>query len=105
MVLAVVLDDGTPWATPVRIKQWDGKAFEWESMVTTEHSKAIATRPDIAISIFTPEGEGTIQFGFYAKAKAELLNEENGMGRYRATITESWINDASFVKRAVSVDT
>jgi uncharacterized protein YhbP (UPF0306 family) len=103
MVIAVTLDDGTPWATPVRIKKWSGKEFEWDSKVTTEHSKAIANKPNIAISIFTPEGEGMIQYGFYAKAKAELLSEENSMGRYRATVTESWINDASFVKRKVTL--
>jgi uncharacterized protein YhbP (UPF0306 family) len=87
MVLAVTLDDGTPWATPVRIKKWSGNEFEWDSMVTTEHSRAIANRSDVAISIFTPEGEGAIQFGFYAKAKAELMRQENDMGRYRATVT------------------
>lgn len=103
MTLAVTLDDGTPWATPVRIKRREGKVFEWGSMVDTEHSKAIAKRPQVAISIYTPQTDSTIQFGFYAKAAAELVREQDGTGYYRATVTESWINDATFVKRGVDL--
>jgi len=32
MVLAVLLPDGTPWVVPVRIKNWQGKEFEWDSI-------------------------------------------------------------------------
>lgn len=105
MTIAVTLDDGTPWATPVRIKAREGKAFDWESKTDTEHSKAIAKRPDIAISLWTPEGEGTIQFGFYAHATAEQISEPNdyGISRYRATVNKCFINDASFVKREVEL--
>lgn len=103
MTIAVTLDDGTPWATPVRIRRWEGKVFEWDSMLDTEHSKAIAKRPTIAISIWTPEGEGTIQFGFYAHATAELLHDENGRGRYNAVVQKAWVNDATFVKREVEL--
>lgn len=103
MTLAVTLDDGTPWATPVRIKRWQGREFEWDSKLDTEHSQAIAKRPQVAISIFTPESDTTIQFGFYAAADVTLLHEENGFGRYRLTVTKSWINDASFVKREVEL--
>lgn len=103
MTLAVTLDDGTPWATPVRISSWDGKTFEWDSKTDTVHSKAIAQRPQIALSIFTPQTDTTIQFGFYATATAELVGEQNGMGHYKATVTKSWINDASFIKRVVSL--
>lgn len=105
MTIAVTLDDGTPWATPVRIKlQW-GTVFEWDSKTDTDHSKAIAKRPGIAISIYTPEGDNTTQFGFYAQATAELIGKpnEHGIGRYRATVTRSWINDATFVKREVEL--
>jgi hypothetical protein len=106
MTLAVTLDDGTPWATPVRIKSWKGQTFDWESKTDAEHSKAIAARPAIAISIWTPEGDGTIQFGFYAHATAEQISEptEYGTARYRATVNTCYINDASFVKREVALD-
>ena len=105
MTIAVTLDDGTPWATPVRIKAWEGKTFEWDSHVGTEHSKAIAARPAIAISMWTPDGEGTIQFGFYAHATAEQTSEpsEHGIARYRATVSKCFINDASFIKREVDL--
>ncbi len=103
MTIAVTLDDGTPWATPVRIRAWEGTVFEWDSHVETEHSRAIADRSNIAISIYTPEGENTIQFGFYAHATAEQITEpnEHGIARYRATVSKSFINDASFKKREV----
>lgn len=106
MTIAVTLDDGTPWATPVRIKKWDGQnVFEWDSKIDTEHSKAIEARPGIALSMWTPDAETTIQFGVYAQANAEQVSEPNdhGIARYKATVTKFWINDASFVKREVSL--
>jgi nitroimidazol reductase NimA-like FMN-containing flavoprotein (pyridoxamine 5'-phosphate oxidase superfamily) len=105
MTLAVTLDDGTPWATPVRIKAREGKAFDWESKIDTEHSKAITKRPNVAISMWSPEGEGTVQFGFYAHATAEQISEpnEHGIARYQATVNKCFINDATFVKREVEL--
>jgi pyridoxine/pyridoxamine 5'-phosphate oxidase len=103
MTIAVVLDDGTPWATPIRIKEWKGRSFQWDSKLDSQHSKAIAARPHIAINIWTPETETTVQFGFYAKATAELIGQQGDSGRYRATVTASWINDASFLKRSVEL--
>lgn len=103
MTIAVVLDNGTPWAIPVRIKHWEGTVFEWDSKTDTEHSKAIAVLSTVAISMWTPEGDGTIQFGLYAHAKAEQISEpnEHGVARYRAVVTKSFINDATFQKREV----
>lgn len=103
ITLAVTLDDGTPWATPLRIKHRDGATFEWVSKLDTEHSKAIASRPQVALSVYTAQSDTTIQFGFYATATAELLSEHNGMGHYRATVTKAWINDATFIKREVGL--
>ena len=105
MTIAVTREDGTPWATPVRIQRMEGREFEWDSKIDTEHSKAIAVQPQVAISMFTPEGEGTIQFGFYAAAIAEQISEANdhGIARYRATVNKSFINDASFRKREVEL--
>lgn len=103
MTVAVTLDDGTPWAVPIRIKlQW-GIAFEWDSMLDTVHSKAIAKRPQVALSIWTPDGDSTAQFGFGARASAELVSDKAGMGRYRATVSKCWITDATFVKREVEL--
>lgn len=103
--LAVTLDDGTPWAVPVRIKAWQQNIFEWDSHIQTEHSKAITVRPEVAVSMFTPEGADTIQFGFYGHATAEQIGEpnEHGIARYRLTVNKSFINDASFKKREVEL--
>lgn len=105
MTIAVTLDDGTPWVVPVRIKAWQGKMFEWDSHTGTEHSKAITARRDVAVSIYTPEAEETIQFGFYGHAIAEQVGEpnEHGIARYRLTVNKSFINDASFKKREVEL--
>jgi uncharacterized protein YhbP (UPF0306 family) len=105
MTISVILADGTPWATPVYIADWRGQSFEWDSDVSTEHSRAIAERPEVALTIFTPQAEGSEQFGFYAKASALLVGEPNsrGVGRYRANISRCWINDASYVKREVEL--
>lgn len=101
MVLAVSLDDGTPWAVPVRIQTHDGCAsFEWDSHLQTEHSKAIAKHPAMAITIFQKKDDS--QIGFYAKGAGELIEEfKPGFGRYRFSANECWINDETFVKRSV----
>lgn len=104
MALAVTLDDGTPWVTPVKVQEWDGQTFEWDSKVDTVHSKAIAERPNVAISIFSTAEHAGGHYGFYAKATAELIREdERGFGRYRATVTQSWVNDHTFQKREVKL--
>jgi len=73
MILAVTLADGTPWATPVRIQNRQDNQFEWDSKLDTEHSKAIAVRPKIAVTIFQKKEDS--QIGFYAKGEAELVEE------------------------------
>ena len=105
MTVAVTLDDGTPWATPVRIQKWTGKFFEWDSKIDAEHSRALLQRPNVALSLFTPETETTKQFGFYAQATAEQIGEvsEHGVARYRAVVNKCFINDATFVKREVDL--
>ena len=103
MVIAVVLPDGNPWATPVKIQMQDGRCFEWDSRVTTEHSKAIAANSAVAASIFDTRPNG--QVGIYISGTATLVEEKTGgMGRYRITAERLWLNDDSFIKREVSLD-
>ena len=102
MVLAVTLDDGSPWAVPVRIRAWNGKEFEWDSKLDTVHSKAIEARPEVAMTIFQKLPDS--QFGFYAKGRGELVEaKDHGMGRYRFTAERAWINDETFVKQEVEL--
>lgn len=102
MVLAVTLEDGTPWATPVRIKARSGNVFEWDSVLTTEHSKTIAANPKMAITIFQKKEDS--QIGLYAKGTGELVEElKPGFGRYKFTAEKCWVNDETFVKREVTI--
>lgn len=102
MVLAVMLDDGTPWVIPVRIQARNDNVFEWDSALETVHSRAIAARPDMALTIFQKKEDS--QIGFYAKGKAELVEEfKPGFGRYRFVAEKCWINDETFVKREVAL--
>lgn len=100
MVLAVTLDDGTPWAVPVRISRWQGKEFEWDSKLDTLHSQALAARPAMAVTVFNT-GQ---QCGVYMSGRGELVGETNsGFGHYRFTAERTWLNDETFVKREVSL--
>lgn len=102
MVLAVTLDDGTPWATPVRIQRWEGNEFEWDSKLATVHSQAIAARPDMAITVFQKFEDS--QIGFYARGHGVLVEETKpGFGRYQFTTEQCWLNDETFVKREVQL--
>jgi hypothetical protein len=102
MVVAVVLDDGSPWAVPVRIQRREGAEFEWDSKTSTVHSQALAANPLASITIF--EKQPTTQFGFYAKGQVSVVDtRDDGYARYRFTAEQSWINDESFVKQEVSL--
>ena len=100
MVLAVTLDDGTPWAVPVRISRWQGREFEWDSKTDTLHSQARARRAAMAGRMCNP----TQQVGVYMSGHGELVSESgSGFGHYRFTAERAWLNDETFVKREVSL--
>lgn len=102
MVLAVVCEDGTPWATPVKIQDRGEKSFEWDSRTDTVHSQAIAHNSAVAITLFEKLDDS--QFGFYAKGTARVVEDKgNGLARYRVDISQSWVNDETFVKREVEI--
>ena len=99
MVVAVTLPDGTPWAVPLHIKRQEGNWFEWDSQLTSVHSQAVAAKSEVALTIFSIP----LNLGFYAKATASLVSRrEDGFGRYRATVSEAWINE-SYTKRSVTL--
>lgn len=102
MVLGVTLDDGSPWAVPVKIQERKGSVFEWDSDPNTVHSKAIEQRPEMAVVMF--DKAESVQFGLYLKGKGELVSiNDKGFGRYHFTTESAWINDESFVKRPISL--
>jgi hypothetical protein len=102
MVIAVTQPDGTPWAVPVKIARREGNVFEWDSMLETEHSKALSVQPIMAITIYQKTDD--VHIGFYAKGLGELIEEyKPGFGHYRFTAEACWLNDETLVKRAVEL--
>lgn len=101
MVIAVVADNGNPWAVPVRIQTRNGWQFEWDSRRDTVHSSAIEKHSDIAITIFDKQPQ--YEFGFYAIGRAELVEEKGEYGRYRFIARQAWVNDHTFVKREITL--
>lgn len=102
MVLAVTLEDGTPWAVPVKMQQREGLGvFEWDSRLDTVHSKALETHPQMALTIY--QKESPWQIGFYAKGRGELVECNGDYGRYRFAAEQVWLNDETFVKREVAL--
>jgi nitroimidazol reductase NimA-like FMN-containing flavoprotein (pyridoxamine 5'-phosphate oxidase superfamily) len=102
MMLAVTLADGTPWIVPVRIQRAEGAIFEWDSKIDTVHSQALTQHPAVALTIFLKEKGAEV--GFYAKASAKEVSRRNdGYARYRATVSEAWLNDETFIKRKISL--
>ena len=100
MVLAVTLDDGSPWVVPVRISGWQGREFTWDSRLDTLHSEALVKRPVMGVTIFNT-GQ---QCGVYMSGRGELMADRgSGMGQYRFTAERAWLNDKTFVKREVSL--
>lgn len=101
-VLAVTLDDGAPWAVPVRIRRAEDREFEWDSRLDTMHSQAIEARPVMALTIFQKKEDS--QVGLYATGRGELVEEfKPGFGRYRFTAERAWINDETFNKREIEL--
>lgn len=104
MTISVVLPNGSPWATPVKLQKWDGYDFEWDSLMSTEHSKALEQNPRAAVTMYSRDSDSFGQFGVYLLGKVACVSSnEKGTGRYRFTATEVWINDASFRKRQVEL--
>ena len=105
MVIAVTLSDGTPWAVPVTIKRYEAREFEWDSHISTVHSKALESHPEMSMVTFQRDNDPFFgQFGFYATGRGEVVNsKDNGVARYRFTVEKAWINDSTFKKREVEL--
>ncbi|GAB3595416.1 hypothetical protein GCM10027446_20710 [Angustibacter peucedani] len=74
-VLATADADGTPWATPVWCASDDWDDVYWVSAPTTRHSRNLAVRPQLALTVFDstqPAGTGT---GAYLSATAAQVPE------------------------------
>lgn len=75
LTLATADADGRPWATPVWFAERDLREFFWVSRPETRHSRNIAERPDVALTIFdstTPVGSAT---AVYVEAVAQEVGD------------------------------
>jgi hypothetical protein len=52
MVLGTADESGQPWVSPVYYAAADYKAFYWVSSIETQHSRNLATRPQLSIVIY-----------------------------------------------------
>ena len=59
LVLATADKDGQPWATPVFFASLDPHTLCWVSSPNSRHSRNIASRPGIAITVF----DSTVEVG------------------------------------------
>ena len=73
MVLATVDDDGGPWISPVWFAHDRYRAFYWLSRPERQHSRNVAARPQLAISIFDASQRIGIGFGVMMTATAAAL--------------------------------
>jgi nitroimidazol reductase NimA-like FMN-containing flavoprotein (pyridoxamine 5'-phosphate oxidase superfamily) len=118
MTLATVDDDGRPWATPVYFTPDRYRELYWISSPDAQHSRNLATRPDVGIVVFDSqvpiggaeavfmrgeagevpeptEEECAIAFrprfeGLASFAPQELMAPAK-FRLYRATVTEHWV--------------
>ncbi len=73
MVLATAAADGTPWSSPVWFAHAAYREFLWVSLPGAEHSRNIATRPEIAIAVFDSSVPIGSARAVYMAARAEQL--------------------------------
>jgi hypothetical protein len=75
-VLATAEPDGSPWVTPVWFAPVGLEQVLWVSRPETRHSRFIAQRPEIALTVF----DSTVPIGsaeaFYARALATVCPED-----------------------------
>jgi hypothetical protein len=87
MTLATADENGLPWASPVWFATADFREYFWASSPEARHSRNLAARPELAISIFdSGQAPGTGQ-GVYVAAVGALVSEselDHGLAVYSA---------------------
>ena len=94
--VATVTADGKPWSTPLHMA-FDEDNVYWLSDADTTHSQNIAARPDVSITIWSPDKSRGLR-GIYIQSIArELVGDEAGEAReiYRQAFGEIAPNLAS----------
>lgn len=105
MVLAVVQEDGSPWAVPDTPQHRDGlRVFEWDSRTDAVHSLALARDSRAAITLYPATvSDEWREIGFYAAGRAGIIDPRGDFARYRFTTERAWVNDETHMKRELHV--
>ncbi|GIG68210.1 pyridoxamine 5'-phosphate oxidase family protein [Phytomonospora endophytica] len=78
MVLGTADASGTPWTTPVFFSPDGHRDFYWVSGPTTRHSRNIAGRPEVSITVFDSRCEiGTAEAVYMSATAAEVPADEH----------------------------
>ena len=75
LVLATADAAGQPWSSPVYFAHIDFAEFFWVSSREVRHSRNIAVRPEVGISVFDSHAAIGMGQGVYMSALAELLQD------------------------------
>jgi hypothetical protein len=87
MILATADADGLPWVSPVWFATADLREFFWASSPEARHSRNLAARPELAISIFdSRQAPGTGEGVYVAAIGAPVPEPEldRGLAVYAA---------------------
>ena len=106
MVLAVTLEDGSPWAVPLKIQRRDGlRTFEWDSRTDAVHSHPLLETLQAAVTVFRASADEWEAFGYCAQGKVEITERRgDDYARYRFTADRAWINDEWHQKRELALE-
>ena len=84
LVLSTADRDGRPWASPVYFAAEGTDRFLWVSRPGSEHSRNIATRPEVAIVVFDSSVLPGQTAAFFASCLAEEIPPDAVEGAVRA---------------------
>jgi pyridoxine/pyridoxamine 5'-phosphate oxidase len=99
MVLAVVAQDGRPWAVTVKKKAYENGALYWESRVNTDHSFAIETNPQVAITLW--DGQEIVKI--HAEV-SEISRDKTGLAQYKAEIRDAKFGATDYTNHWLDVE-
>ena len=88
MVLATADAEGAPWASPVWFATTDCQDFFWVSSPEARHSRNLAARPELAITIFDSTQRPGTGVGIYLSARAGLVPDD-GLDAGMAVFSEA----------------
>jgi len=75
MILATADEEGVPWASPVWFATTGFREYFWISSPDARHSRNLAVRPELAISIFDSSQPPLTGLGVYIAATAVQVPE------------------------------